>query len=159
MLTIIAAMDQEMSGLRRARQADSIGSVELHVVGIGKEQAQSNLRQILDSKSWPPGDGLLLLGFAGGLDPALRAGDLVMPNYYYAQAGDRIAADPRMWRQSQAAATEAAVPVAMGDSLTVAVVAATTEEKRALYQRHQVGSVNMEDYWAAEGGARAGNSR
>ena len=156
MLTIISAMEQELSGLRRVLPADSFASVELNVVGVGREQAQSNLRQILDNKSRSSGDGLLLLGFAGGLDPALQAGDLVVPNYYYAECGDRIAADSDMWRQSQAASTNAAMPVAPGDSLTVAMVAATTEEKRELYLRHRVGSVNMEDYWAAEAAADAG---
>ena len=156
MLTIIAAMEQELSGLRRALPADSIASVELHVVGVGKEPAQSSLRKILDAKSRSSGDGLLLLGFAGGLDPVLQAGDLVVPNYYYAECGDRIAADPDMWRQSQAAATKAAMPVAPGDSLTVAAVAATSEEKRELYRRHRIGSVNMEDYWAAELATDAG---
>ena len=156
MLTIIAAMEQELSGLLSSLSADSIASVELQVVGVGKERAQSNLRKILDAKSRSSGDGLLLLGFAGGLDPVLQAGDLVVPNYYYAECGDRIAVDPDMWRQSQSAATKAAMPVAPGDSLTVAAVAATTEEKRELYRRHRVGSVNMEDYWAAEVAADAG---
>ncbi len=156
MLTIIAAMEQELSGLRRALLANPLGRVELHVVGMGQERAQSNLRNIFDSKSWLPGDCLLLLGFAGGLDPALRAGDLVMPNYYSAESGDRIPADPEMWRHSLAAATKVAVPIMPGDSLTVAAAAASAKEKRELYLRHRVGSVNMEDYWAAQVAAAAG---
>ena len=70
MLTVIAAMEQELAGLRKRLKASPIGPVELHVVGIGKEQVESNVNKILDSSTWPPPDGLLLLGFAGGMDPS-----------------------------------------------------------------------------------------
>ena len=109
MLTIMAAMEQELAGLRRELRrlmaadpwpympeeisrngGDAPNNVspamELRVLGMGKESVKENFRRWLDSRSGPPSaaarDGVLLLGFAGAVDPALKAGDLVLPSHY-----------------------------------------------------------------------------
>lgn len=122
----------------------------MHVIGIGKERAQSNINRILDSRQWHEGDGLLMLGFAGGLDPVLKCGDLLVPTFYYAESGNLIVADGEMWMQARVAALAAELTVVQGNSLTVDQIISTTEDKRAMYQQHQVGTVNTEDYWVAE---------
>jgi nucleoside phosphorylase len=63
--------------------------IELHVIGIGKERALSSINRLLTSRQWSDQDGILLIGFAGGLDPSLKSGDLVLADrYYLANAGE-----------------------------------------------------------------------
>jgi nucleoside phosphorylase len=150
MVTVIAAMEQELTRLRRTLQGRQSAPVDMHVIGIGKELAQANISRILASRQWHQGDGLLMLGFAGGLDPVLKCGDLLVPTYYYAESGDQIAADGGLWQQARLAALTGELPVVQGNSLTVSEVIASPYDKGALYRQHQVGSINMEDYWVAE---------
>ncbi len=87
MLTIVAAMEEELAGVRRILQSQRHGDVELHVIGIGREKLERGLRGVLPTiKQQRAGavapDEMLLLGFAGGLDPALAAGDLALAGRY-----------------------------------------------------------------------------
>ncbi len=87
MLTIVAAMEEELAGVRRVLEPQRHGDVELHVIGIGREKLERGLRKVLPSRKQQragaiPPDELLLLGFAGGLDPALAAGDLALAGRY-----------------------------------------------------------------------------
>jgi nucleoside phosphorylase len=150
MVTVIAAMEQELTRLRQSLKGRQSKPVDMHVIGIGKERAQANISRILASRRWHRGDGLLMLGFAGGLDPVLKCGDLLIPTYYYAESGDQIAVDRDLWQQARLAALAGELPVVQGNSLTVSEVIASPVDKGALYRQHQVGSVNMEDYWVAE---------
>ena len=111
MLTVIASMDYELSGLRKELELvarvgkaehwnhgdqdrlpdlpDLPGLPELNVIGVGKERAQASVRRLLEkrtSRSSAEGqqpNGLLLLGVAGAVDPRLRTGDLVLSSRYY----------------------------------------------------------------------------
>jgi nucleoside phosphorylase len=150
MLTVIAAMEQELTGLRRALKSCRAEPVNMQVIGIGRERAQSSISRILNSRQWHDGDRLLMLGFTGGLDPVLKCGDLLVPTFYYAESGDLIVADGEMWKLARLAAMESELTVVQGNSLTVNHLITTPEDKRTLYQQHEVGSINMEDYWAAE---------
>ena len=103
MLAIVASMEQELAGLRQESRtgrmaAGDLGNgcptLDLQVVGVGK-RAESNVRSLLarrlassDSQAEPP-LGLLLLGFAGAVDPALETGDLVLSSRYYHAAEDK----------------------------------------------------------------------
>jgi nucleoside phosphorylase len=137
----------------------------LHVTGIGKERARSSVKKLLDSRQWSDEDGLLLLGFAGGLDPALKSGDLVLSNRYYRAEGVSPFAseqqnfrepDRNLYQQALEAAREASLPLSQGSSLTVDQVIATPEAKKAAQGQYQAANVNMEDYWVAEAAAEAG---
>ena len=129
--------------------------MDLRVIGVGKRLAQASVVKILDARSWSSGDGLLLLGFAGGLDPALKVGDLLVPTSYYQESGAVLLADTEMWQHARLTAVESMIPVVQGNSLTVDQVVGASEDKRELYRQHQVSSVNMEDYWVAEVASRA----
>ena len=103
MVTIIASMDYELSGLRKELSSLACGfkghSSEaraqnafpnLEVIGVGKEHAQATVRLILqDQASQPDSPGfyndsrLLLVGVAGAVDPALSTGDLVLSSRYF----------------------------------------------------------------------------
>ena len=57
MLTVIAAMEQELAGVKRLLKAVPVASVELHVIGIGKEQAESNIHWSCGRVLRPAGAG------------------------------------------------------------------------------------------------------
>jgi adenosylhomocysteine nucleosidase len=155
-LTIIGALEPELASLRKSLRRKEPLPVDVQVIGIGRESSVAGVDRLLGVHGGDEGAGLLLLGFAGGLDPALKAGDLLMPTCYYHESGDWFSADAQMWQQARVAAQESGLHVVLGNSLTVDHLAATPEDKRLLYRQHQVGSVNMEDYWVAEAASRAG---
>ena len=95
MLTIIASMEHELAGLRRelgpGRSPGGAGNLpggkgslkpELLVVGVGGKRAGVKVRSLLAPGQRPPVT-LLMLGFAGAVDPALGTGDLVLASRYY----------------------------------------------------------------------------
>lgn len=94
MLTIIASLDQEMSPLNKALKSGRNGLAAknvaggLHVIGVGRSRATANVSTLLGR----PGDGapsenerrrILMLGFAGAVEPTLKLGDLVLSSRYY----------------------------------------------------------------------------
>ena len=93
MLTIVSAMEEELSPVRTALTAsghDQLGSaapsLSLSVIGIGRDSLESNIKGLLRTlRQRPAGESpseLLLLGFAGGVDPSLSTGDLTLAGRY-----------------------------------------------------------------------------
>lgn len=88
MLTIISPMEEELAGVRQAlMRRDMQGAASLHLVGIGRDAIERNLKVLLPAlRQARDGDespsGLLLLGFAGAVDPSLSTGDLVLAGRY-----------------------------------------------------------------------------
>ena len=173
MLTIIAPMQSEISYLGQdptLRRWDGAEGQVL-VVGMGKEAVRSSLSRWLaapdnGSTSRRP-DRLLLLGFAGAVDPALACGDLILAGRYYLDRGTQegigdefFEADSSMLEQAGAAANALGLAWRRVESLTVGRPVSTGEAKAALYRRHSpvginIGTINMEDYWVGEFAARA----
>ena len=92
--------------------------------------------------------GLVSFGMAGGLDPELRPGDLILPEIIIAPDGARLAADSG-WRHELAASLGGqmafrADPVAGSDG-----IAATPEAKRALAESTGAVAVDMESHAVA----------
>ena len=101
-------MEQELAGLRRELRpgrlaaggpGDGGSTLDLQVVGVGK-RAEANARSLLarrlassGSRAEPP-LGLLLLGFAGAIDPALKSGDLVVSSRYHRVAEGKNPPNP-----------------------------------------------------------------
>ena len=184
MLTIIASMEHELAGLRRELKTfhagctteEGVGSrqicpVVLHVVGVGSSQWQDNVKAILSQHTDTGAPvrrrrkeprGLLLIGFAGALDPSLQTGDLVLSSRYHRETEGRSAGggpqeekrdfrepDDVMWQQALDAAGDAGLPVTHLDSLTVDGLVTTPTAKSELHHRYWAGIVSLEDYWAA----------
>jgi len=104
-LTVIASMDYELSGLRKKLESATPAVKEellgpgahdrlpdlpnLTVIGVGKARAQASVRRLLEkgtsgfSAGGGPPEGLLLLGVAGAVAPGLRTGDLVLSSRYF----------------------------------------------------------------------------
>ena len=167
MLTIIASMERELAGLRRESRffqaAGEHQQFELKVVGMGGAQAGQSVTSLIsqrrisaDARSESK-QGILLLGFAGGVDPSLAPGVLVIsPGYHQDAGGDALKPDPNMWQQAVDAAGDAGLPFDQRESLTVARPVSTVADKGALFRRFQVGTVNMEDYPVAIAARDAG---
>ena len=172
MLTIIAAMESEIAYLRQDPTLSRWGgvAVQVLVVGVGHEAVRSSLRRWLEAPNSVSTNGstsirpnqLLLLGFAGAVDPALACGDLVLAGRYYLdrdtteEAGkDFFEADSSLLEQAVVVAGASGLAWSSVESLTVSRPVVTGEEKAAIHRRHSVGAVNMEDYWVAEFAARA----
>ena len=159
MLAIIAATEYELAGLRRAGTLPP--EVELQVVGIGRRAAQRAVKQLLTRPDDDDGGRireLLLVGLAGGLDPARHTGDLCLPFRYLREtkegAADFLEPDETMYRQAVAALDSAAINWHGGDGLTVAQITAAAADKAAKFRQYQAATVNMEDYWIARTAAR-----
>ena len=199
MLTIVSSMEQEVAGLRRELRRRTPWDVrppagggwagtmpDVHVIGVGEERAVEAASLLLGLSPHPQDrplslpEKLLMVGFGGGVDPALAAGQLVLSRRYYLAAEARAAGiptmseqgsagipgagswedylspDPEMWRQAVEAAAEVGLPSANVDSLTVSRLVTSPQAKRALRQLYPVGVVNMEDYWVARTAQKAG---
>jgi adenosylhomocysteine nucleosidase len=87
-------------------------------------------------------DGLLSFGVAGGLDPALKPGDLVLPEVLLSQGAPCALADKR-WLD---AAFGLASPASIGPLVTSARVVMTAREKAALYRASHAVAVDMESH-------------
>jgi hypothetical protein len=116
------------------------------------------------AKTSPP-DQLLLVGFAGAVDPSLKTGDLVLsPRYFRADEGtsstggiqEYLIPDHALWERAQRTAAQTGGKVVKVDSLTVPNLVATPKTKNTIGQRYPVGIVNMEDYWVAAAAQKAG---
>ena len=166
MLIVVASMEQELTGLRRElreiEDATGISSqVEFQVLGVGPERAGAAMAALLENRRSKI-DGVLLVGVAGGVDPELETGDLLLADRHALQngasqgAGQAIKPDTDMLQSAQKAALELSVPIFNGGSLTVDHLVAEPHEREALRTEYQVYSVNMEDYRAAEAAQNAG---
>ena len=188
MLTIIAAMEYELVGLRRALRKSGPANpkavrefgrptpsttelqVELHAVGVGREPAQATVTKLLAQRRRAGGnhtDALLLLGFAGGLDPGLRSGDLCLRCHFILEDGPVADAGPAadahplepdaaMRQQAACVLADSGLAWSAGDSLTVTELVATPEAKAERFRQYRAGVVDMEDYWFADLAARQG---
>ena len=159
-------MEQELIGLRREMLEieDASGAhlqVEFRVLGVGPERAGGAMAALLESRI-PDVDGVLILGVAGGIDPKLESGDLLLADRYSLQdgaakgAGLAIRPDSQMLQSAERAALELSMPVCNGGALTVDHLIRYPEERETLRARYQVDSVNMEDYRVAEAAQTAG---
>ena len=80
-------MEQELVGLRRELLdvEDATGvhpRVDFQVIGVGPDRSGTTLTQILQ-RNVSNVDGVLVLGVAGGVDPELETGDLLLACLLY----------------------------------------------------------------------------
>ena len=165
-MIVAASMEQELTGLRRELLdiEDATGihpQVEFRVLGVGPERAGASMTALLED-SHSSVEGVLVIGVAGGVDPELETGDLLLADRYALHdgaaqgAGQAIKPDTQMLQSAQQAALDLSVPIFNGASLTVDHLVAGPEEREKLRTQYQVHSVNMEDYRAAEAAQKAG---
>lgn len=107
--------------------------------GIGAEGAKAAARRLLDRGA----TALVSWGSAGGLDPKIRSGTVVLPHAVIDTAGSRSSVDLE-WRDRLLAKIANRVEVSTSELLDVARPITSAEEKRELHHRTGAGAVDME---------------
>jgi adenosylhomocysteine nucleosidase len=121
----------------------------LAVSGIGLVAAEAAARALVDAGA----SALMTFGMAGGLDPALEAGSVVLPCELISTDGTRFAAS-RSWRERVAAAISPLRAVSEGNLFTSARAIDTPADKTAAFRATGAAAVDMESAAVA---AIAGN--
>jgi adenosylhomocysteine nucleosidase len=117
----------------------------LAVSGIGLEAAESAARALLDAGA----SALMTFGMAGGLDPTLKAGTVVLPRELISESGTRWLASPP-WRARVAAELSPLRAVSEGNLLTAARAIDSPVEKSAAFRATGAAAVDMESVAVAE---------
>ena len=116
-------------------------SLVLMEAGIGRAAAARGAQLLIDGHrpSW-----IISAGFAGGLQPHVRRGDIVLVNQVAEPSGGCLSIDLRVNPASLAAG------VHVGGLVTVEQVVATSAEKQVLGEKHGALAVDMETWGVAE---------
>lgn len=138
-LAIVAALERE---LRPARRKIGRGAIYL-AFGMGEKGVRARLKGFIEGEE--PGM-LILTGFAGGLQPGLRSGELLLAEGFLRPGAEGIWADQQLYSEAQEALGSA---VQRGRLLTVARPASSAEKNR-LGRDFPAVVVDMESWWAAE---------
>jgi adenosylhomocysteine nucleosidase len=147
---VVAALDAEARTLGPAvRRHDGLSSLGdgalLAVSGMGGALAALAARRLVDAGV----SGLMSFGLAGGLDPSLRAGCVVLPCEVISRDGSRfITADS--WRRRVSAQVAKARDVAAGKLLSSSTVIGTVADKAAAFRDTGAVAVDMESLAVAE---------
>jgi hopanoid-associated phosphorylase len=111
----------------------------LAVSGIGRDAAERAARALVDAGV----AALMTFGMAGGLDPALKAGSVVLPCELISADGTRFVAS-RPWCERVAAAVSPLRAVSTGNLLTSARAIDTPADKAAAFRATGAAAVDME---------------
>ena len=161
MLTIVTALPWEAAGFA-ARLRERSGAAPLRVVvsGPGEERAEAAAQTLVTLES--PPDAILCAGVAGGLDPALRPGDLVLATRIHhlsslgGHGGAPIAASAGLGDWLYDALAGAGVEAVRGEVLSHDTIVRSAAEKATAHQESGAAAVQMEDYVWARHARRAG---
>lgn len=167
MLIVAAALEEELkAGLAlcgqtkkipgsriRAWQADCKGKKVVFLkTGVGPDRAAASLNEVLKTLSC---SGILVIGYAGALDPDLRLGDLVAVGRALAFSLDEAIHD---WNHIRLDGTyplghsetlvnlskSSGLNASAGDVMTSPYVLGNPEHKRLLYEQFHASIVDME---------------
>jgi hopanoid-associated phosphorylase len=142
-----------ISGLRaEARSLSALTGLRIVCSGSNPQQARRLAVEFIDEGA----RGLLSFGLAGGLSPAVRPGDLLLPEAVVLPAGARLPTD-REWC-GRLAAGLSALPshVHRGTLAGSDRLLATIAAKRELHAATGALAVDMESHGIAETATRAG---
>lgn len=100
---------------------------------------------------------IVSFGFAGGLDPDLPAGTLLLPKTLRCAGRDDISVDQTAeMAEGAVGLLVGATPLSRCALLTVEAPVATVADKQQAQKRFEAVAVDMESYWVAEACRRAG---
>jgi adenosylhomocysteine nucleosidase len=147
---IICALRDEARHFRRVAQVSASVSelasgMLLSVVGMGPTAAAAGTRALIAAGA----RAILGWGFAGGLDPQLRCGAVLLPAEVLNTVGARIAVS-EPWRDGVKKALGAEHPPIAGALLTSPTAIATSAEKARLFATSSAGAVDMESFIVAQ---------
>ncbi len=141
---MVAALEAEARTLgpavRRQDGLASLGGGALLVVsGMGGSRAAAAAGRLVDAGA----SALLSFGLAGGLDPALRAGRVVLPDEIISRDGARVPTSAE-WRRHLRLGLMALDPVVGGSLLASARPIDSVAEKAAAFRETGALAVDME---------------
>ncbi len=126
-------------------------------LGIAVSGASSHRATELADRMLSRGaDGLLSFGLAGGLDPSLKAGDIVIGDHVLAPDGSDYGCDDA-WRQA-ILSLETEAEIRVGDIVGSDTPISSQAEKSRLYKSSGALAVDMESHAVAVAAAKAGVS-
>ncbi|HTS53177.1 MAG TPA: hypothetical protein VMH26_07885 [Burkholderiales bacterium] len=149
MIGLVTALPVEARGLagrlEPGASARLAGNGRLRLCGIGSGNARAAAMTLTDTGV----TALISWGSAGGLDPRLRAGDLILPVAVVSAAGRRFAVASD-WRAQVHALVSRQLEAQAGILLESPGPVTTPEQKRALFNRTGAVAVDMESAAVAE---------
>jgi adenosylhomocysteine nucleosidase len=135
-----------------ASEARHLGPVSLHepigslpdgtlvaVTGMGPLAASNGAEALIAAGA----TALASFGLAGGLDPSLNAGAVLLPTEVIGQDGQRVVTDEE-WRDRVALAVATYTPICRGTLLTTSQAVASVKDKAALFRMTGAAAVDME---------------
>jgi adenosylhomocysteine nucleosidase len=117
----------------------------LALSGIGRAAATAAAQALVDAGV----SSLMTFGMAGGLDPKLKPGSVVIPGELLLTDGGRYATS-RAWREQVAAAISPLCAVSEGNLLTSTHAIETPADKAAAFRDTGAAAVDMESAAVAE---------
>ena len=153
---VVAALEAEARTLgpvvRRRDGLSSLGDGALLAVsGMGGERAAIAARRLVDAGA----AALMSFGLAGGLDPTLTVGTVVLPSAVISRDGARFLTSAD-WREQLSHAIAKRRPVAAGILLTCAQPIGAVADKAAAFRETGAAAVDMESLGVAEVSAAHG---
>ncbi|MDX1575039.1 MAG: hypothetical protein R3285_02525 [Kiloniellales bacterium] len=145
------AIEAELLALAFARNAPG-AAPRVVCAAASEDRAREGARRLLSEGA----GALVSFGIAGGLDPSLKPGDLVLADEVVSPGRDPIAADPALRDQWRRAAEAAGLPCVGGRLLGAPRVLAGVADKEAWHRSSGALAVDMESYAVAGVAAGAG---
>jgi adenosylhomocysteine nucleosidase len=147
---VVAALEAEARTLGPAvRRRDGLFFLSdgalLAVSGMGGTLAAIAARNLIDAGA----AALISFGLAGGLDPLLSAGTIVLPSEIVSREGARFLTS-RSWREQLCAAVAKQRPVDAGTLLTNSQPIGAVAEKAAAFRETGAVACDMESFHVAE---------
>jgi len=151
---IVTALAVESRTLGRLKPAGALiatlpDGTRVTVTGMGPTAAAEGARRLIACGA----RALISWGMAGGLDPALRAGTLVLPREVISMQGERFLT-ALQWRTSLARAVPAVHTVTDGALLSCGAPLGSPADKAAAFRTSGAVAVDMESEAVAEVAAR-----
>lgn len=145
---IVCGLKSEAAAVRASMKAAGVEEkkVKIGVSGANAARAEEIAQGFLDAGA----RAIISAGLCGGLDPALKTGDVILGERVVSAQGDIVIADKKL---AAAAGKFAPRHVAIFGSDEIVD---SVEKKKALFQRYAAETVDMESHGAARAAARAG---
>ena len=141
---VVTGLGFEAACLRRALSDEA--DVRIACVGGDYKRAYRAAMKFAEGGC----DLLVSFGFAGGLDPGLKAGDIVLSGSVVAPTGQRLEAAGGPTQRLAEAAERGGVLLSRGTVLGVQDPVALSKDKLALHERFAAMAVDMESLGVAE---------
>lgn len=145
-LGIVTALEMERRWI-----GSTDDSVFIDVGGIGRSRAEAAAARLLNRGA----SALVSFGIAGGLDPSLEPGTVVVPEVVIEASGDRKQTDAG-WRHRLLTRISRGVSTSSGPILHAEEVVTTPAHKRELHDRWDAVAVDMESVGVARVAEDAG---